>query len=93
MKIDLELKDPDLTVGDLKLGDVFQVKNRSTTFYMIVQLFTPHLKEVNPDFGCVVLDLHDNQVMKIGSDHPVVLIPDVVITNKGKYVSIHSNNL
>lgn len=84
MKIDLELKDQRLTVGDLKLGDVFQVKNTGTSFYMVVQLFTPHVKEVNPDVGCVVFNLNINQVMKIGSDIPVILVHDVVITNKGK---------
>ncbi|WJJ57395.1 hypothetical protein [Escherichia phage 4E8] len=85
MKIDLELKDPDLTVGDLKLGDVFQVKATRFGHYLVVGLFTPHVTESNKkDSGTVVLSLSTNQVMKLASDLPVVLIPDAVITNKGK---------
>lgn len=85
MKIDLELKDPDLTVGDLKLGDVFQVKATRVDHYLVVSLFTPHVKESDRrDSGTVVLGLRTNQVMKLASDIPVVLIPDAVVTNKGK---------
>ena len=85
MKIDLELKDPDLTVGDLKLGDVFQVKSTCVDHYLVVSLFTPHVTESNrKDSGTVVLGLRTNQVMKLNSNLPVILIPDAVITNKGK---------
>ena len=66
MKIDLNLKAKELRVGDLKLGDVFQVKSTCTDYYMIVQLFTPHVTETKPrDEGCTVLSLNTNQVMKI----------------------------
>lgn len=85
MKIDLELKDPDLTLGGLKLGDVFQVKATRGDHYLVVSLFIPHVKESNmKDSETVVLGLRSNQVMKLASSLPVVLIPDVVITNKGK---------
>lgn len=84
MRIDLEWKNPELKLSDLKLGDVFQVKNTGISYYMVVQLFTPHVAEVKPSAGCVVLNLNINQVMKLASDIPVVLIPDAVVTNKGK---------
>lgn len=85
MKIDLECKNPDLTVGDLKLGDVFQVKATRVDHYLVVSLFTPHVKESEKrDTGTVVLGLRTNQVMKLASNLPVILIPDAVITNKGK---------
>ena len=84
MKIDLELKSPEVKVGDLKLGDVFQVKATCIDHYMIVQLYTPHVSETDLREGCVVLSLRTNQVMKLDSNLPVILIPDAVITNKGK---------
>lgn len=85
MKIDLELKSPELKVGDLKLGDVFQVKATCIDHYMVVQLYTPHVTESNKkDSGTIVLGLRTNQVMKLNSKLPVILIPDAVITNKGK---------
>ena len=84
MKIDLELKDPDLTVGDLKLGDVFQVKMTGIDYYMIVKLYTPHVSETDLRNGCVVLSLSTNQVMKLDSNLPVSVIHDAVITNKEK---------
>ncbi len=85
MKIDLELKDPDLTVGDLVLGDVFQIRDTRADFYMVVQLFSPQIKEVKPsDGGCVVLSLTNKKVIKLRSKSKVILVPDVVITNKGK---------
>ena len=83
MKIDLELKSPELKVGDLKLGDVFQVKATSIDHYMIVQLYTPHVSETDLREGCVVLSLRTNQVMKLDSNLPVSVIHNVVITNKG----------
>lgn len=82
MRIDLELKDPDLTVGDLKLGDVFQVKATCIDHYMIVQLYTPHVSETDLRNGCVVLSLRTNQVMKLDSNLPVSVIHNVVITNR-----------
>ena len=85
MKIDLEWKNPDLTVGDLKLGDVFQVKTTAVDYYMIVQLYTPHVFENSRvKNGCAVVNLNTNQVMQLDSNLPVVVIPNVVITNKGK---------
>ena len=85
MKIDLNPKVNKLCVGDLKLGDVFQVKSTCTDYYMIVQLFTPHVTETKPrDEGCTVLSLNTNQVMKLNSNLPAVVLHDVVITNKGK---------
>lgn len=85
MKIDLNLKSKELRVGDLKLGDVFQVKATCIDYYLVVSLFTPHVTESDRrDSGTVVLGLRTNQVMKLASDLPVVLIPDAVITNKGK---------
>lgn len=83
MKIDLELKSPELKVGDLKLGDVFQVKATCIDHYMIVQLYTPHVSETDLREGCVVLSLCTNQVMKLDSNLPVSVIHNVVITNKG----------
>lgn len=83
MKIDLELKSPELKVGDLKLGDVFQVKATCIDHYMIVQLYTPHVSETDLREGCVVLSLRTNQVMKLDSNLPVSVIHNVVITNKG----------
>lgn len=83
MKIDLEFKNPELKVGDLKLGDVFQVKATCIDHYMIVQLYTPHVSETDLREGCVVLSLRTNQVMKLDSNLPVSVIHNVVITNKG----------
>lgn len=82
MKIDLELKNPELKVGDLKLGDVFQVKATCIDHYMIVQLYTPHVSETDLRNGCVVLSLNTNQVMKLDSNLPVSVIHNVVITNR-----------
>lgn len=85
MKIDLEVNEPSLCVGDLKLGDVFQIRETRADFYMVVQLFTSHVRETKPsDSGCVVLSLMNNQVIKLRSESKVILIHDVVITNKGK---------
>lgn len=85
MKIDLEHKNPDLKVGDLKLGDVFQVKTTGVDYYMIIQLYTPHVFENSRvKNGCAVVSLNTNQVMQLDSNLPVVIIPDAVITNKGK---------
>lgn len=85
MKIDLNPKDKDLTVGDLKLGDVFQVKTYGIGYYMIVKLFTPHVVSTDCNYeGCTVLCLIDNEVMKLRSNLPVVVFHDAVITNKGK---------
>ena len=84
MKIDLNPKTKDLCVGDLKLGDVFQVKAYGIGYYMIVKLFTPHVVPTDCSYeGCTVLCLNDNEVMKLRSNLPVVLLHDVVITNKG----------
>lgn len=82
MKIDLELKNPELKVGDLKLGDVFQVKLTGIDYYMIVQLYTPHVSETDLRNGCVVLSLNTNRVMKLDSNLPVSVIHDAVITNR-----------
>ncbi len=82
MKIDLEFKNPELKVGDLKLGDVFQVKATCIDHYMIVQLYTPHVSETDLRNGCVVLSLNTNQVMKLDSNLPVSVIHNVVITNR-----------
>lgn len=84
MKIDLSLKAKELRVGDLKLGDVFQVKATCVDYYMIVQLYTPHVSETDLRNGCVVLSLSTNQVMKLDSNLPVSVIHDAVITNKEK---------
>lgn len=82
MKIDLEFKNPELKVGDLKLGDVFQVKATCIDHYMIVQLYTPHVSETDLRNGCVVLSLNTNQVMKLDSNLPVSVIHNAVITNR-----------
>lgn len=85
MKIDLKVNEPSLCVGDLKLGDVFQVKDYGISYYMIVKLFTPHVVPTDCSYeGCTVLCLDDNEVMKLRSNLPVVVFHDAVITNKGK---------
>lgn len=85
MKINLEVNEPSLCVGDLKLGDVFQLKETRADFYMVVQLFTSQVVETKPsDGGCVVLSLTNKQVIKLSSKSKVVLLHNVVITNKGK---------
>lgn len=85
MKIDLNPKVDELCVGDLKLGDVFQVKAICIDYYMIVRLYAPHVLDAKPcDGGCTVLSLHNNQVMKLSPNLPVVVLHNVVITNKGK---------
>lgn len=85
MKIDLKVNEPSLCVGDLVLGDVFQIRETRSDFYMVVQLFSSQIKEVKPsDGGCVVLSLANKKVIKLNSKSKVILVPDVVITNKGK---------
>lgn len=84
MKINLKVNEPSLCVGDLKLGDVFQIRETQADFYMIVQLFKPQVEETKPsDGGCVVLSLTNNKVLKLRSKSKVVVLHDVVITNKG----------
>ncbi len=85
MKIDLKVNEPSLCVGDLKVGDVFQIRETRADFYMVVQLFKSQIEETKPsDGGCVVLSLTNKQVIKLSSKSKVVLLHDVVITNKGK---------
>ena len=84
MKINLKVNEPSLYVGDLKLGDVFQIRDTRADFYMVVQLFTSQVKETKPsDGGCVVLNLTRKQVIKIHSTTRVIVLHDVVITNQG----------
>lgn len=84
MKIELNPKANELCVGDLKLGDVFQVKTYGIDYYMIVHLYTPHVLDASPhDGGCTALCLNTNQVVKLRSNIPVDVLNNVVITNKG----------
>lgn len=84
MKINLKVNEPSLYVSDLKLGDVFQIRDTRADFYMVVQLFTSQIEETKPsDGGCVVLNLINKQVIKIHSTTRVIVLHDVVITNQG----------
>lgn len=84
MKINLKVNEPSLCVGDLKLGDVFQIRDTRADFYMVVQLFTSQVKETKPsDGGCVVLSLTNKQVIKLYPTTRVIVLHDVVITNQG----------
>lgn len=84
MKIDLKVNEPSLCVGDLELGEVFQIRETRADFYMVVQLFKSQVEETKPsDGGCVVLSLTNKQVLKISSKSKVIVLHDVVITNKG----------
>lgn len=84
MKINLKVNEPSLYVSDLKLGDVFQIRDTRADFYMVVQLFTSQVKETKPsDGGCVVLSLTNKQVIKLYPTTRVIVLHDVVITNQG----------
>lgn len=84
MKIDLKVNEPSLYVGDLELGEVFQIKETRADFYMIVELFNSQIKEVDrSDMGCIALSLKQNRVVKLSPKAQVVVLHDVVITNKG----------
>lgn len=84
MKINLRVNEPSLCVGDLKLGDVFQIRDTRADFYMVVQLFTSQIEETKPsDGGCVVLSLTNKQVIKLYPTTRVIVLHDVVITNQG----------